>query len=283
MSGSEAVADPLELRAPSTRSVDRRRLRDLIWTTAIFDLRRRYAGSVIGLGWAILEPILWSFVLYLVFTRVIRFGGDVQDYVVVLLLNVLLFWFFRDGARHAMRSLRAKRAVVKSSRVPRVAFPLAAVLGSTLFLPINLFVVFVWILAYGIEPTLTWLLLPVLVLYLLAVTVVVGLLLSALYARWRDTEYFWRPLNRVLFLASGVIFPFELIKGEAFRELAAVNPLCPVFVQAREWIIDPSAPNWIDASGSTLAAILPFAVLLALGVITALAYGPLTRRVAENL
>jgi ABC-type polysaccharide/polyol phosphate export permease len=283
MGSSEGVAERGVLVPPHRAGSDWRRTADLIWATAVFDWRRRYAGSVIGLGWAILEPVLWTAVAYLVFTRILKFGGDIPDYVAMLLLNVMLFWSFRRGVRGAMRSLITKKAIVKSMQVPKVAFGLAGVLTAGLFLPINLAVAFVWILGYGIDPKLSWLLLPVIVAYLALVTIAFGLLLSALYARWRDTEHFWRPLNRVLFLASGVIFPFELIKGELFRTLAAVNPLCPVFVQARQWIIDPQAPSWIEASGSTLSAVLPFATLLVLAAITALVYRPLTRHAAENL
>lgn len=283
------TALPAELREtrpkkPKTKERSRfRQTAELMWATAVFDYRRRYAETAFGVAWGILEPIIYSFVLYLVFTRGLRFGGTIPNYVAMLILNVTLFQWFRGGAKNAMRSLVNRKAWVKSVAIPRMVLVITGVLSATLLLATSLPVAFAWIFSYDIPVTLDWLLFPVLLLYLLGVTIIVGTVLAALFARWRDTAIVWSLMGRILFLTSGVIFPFDFIKGETFQTIAAFNPLCPAFVYARKWMIDTGAPSWPDASGSTLGTWAPFIVLAALGVLAVLIFKPFTRRVAETV
>jgi lipopolysaccharide transport system permease protein len=279
MASRDTVADGAVRARPRTHGW--RRFAELIWATAVFDYKKRYAETVLGLVWGILEPIIYSFVLYLVFTRALRFGGTIENYVAMLILNVTLFQAFRHGTRNAMRSLVSRKAMVKSMRVPRIVLVLAGVFSAGLVLATSLPVAFAWIFGYSVEVTITWLLFPVILLYLLFVTIVVGMVLAALFARWRDTGVIWGLYSRILFLTSGVIFPFEFIKGEEFRTIAAFNPICPAFVQTREWMIDRQAPNWIEASGGGIAVFAPFIVLAGIVLIALLFFNRLTRRAAE--
>jgi ABC-2 type transport system permease protein len=255
---------------------------EMMWATATFDFRRRYAETALGLAWGILEPILYSLVCYMVFTRGLRFGGNVPHYVAMLMLNIMLFRGFREGAKNAMVALVQKRAMV-GVRVPRIVIIFSGILSGLLLMFIGLPVGFAWIIETGVHITLTWLLFPVLLLYLLLVIVVIGFVLAAFYARWRDTQLVWGLYQRVLFLSSGVIFPYELIRGGTFQAIAAFNPLAPVFVQARVWFIDPTAPTWPEAAGSPLSTAAPFIVLGALAVLALLVFRPFTRRVAETV
>jgi ABC-type polysaccharide/polyol phosphate export permease len=168
-----------------------------------------------------------------------------------------------------------------NARVPRTIVVLSGVVSAILVMFIAVPIGFVWIIGDGVKVTVTWLLFPVLVLYLLLATVVVGFVLAAFMARWRDTALVWGLYGRILFLTSGVIFPYEIIKGELFRALAAWNPIAPLFVQARLWLIDPTAPNWPEAAGSTLNMLAPFITLGALAILALIVFRPWTRRVAE--
>jgi ABC-type polysaccharide/polyol phosphate export permease len=80
-----------------------------------------------------------------------------------------------------------------------------------------------------------------------------------------------------------VIFPFEYIPDGWLRTVAALNPLSPIFVEARRWIIDPSAPSWPSAAGNPLAVVLPFLVFAALLAVTIVRFGRQSRTIAEDL
>jgi ABC-2 type transport system permease protein len=280
--------DPLiqpirEIDGPSAIGSDRQRLWQLVWLTSVSAFRHLYVGSSLSYLWLLLQPILFFAVLYTVFTRVLRFGGQVPNYPVLLLFDIVLFQFFSEATTGAMRSFVARGALVRKMQFPRIVMPLSAVLTVGFVLAGNLLVVFVWILGYGVDPTWTWLLLPVTIASLAAVTAVVGVLLSALFVRFRDIAHFWIPFRRMLFYAGPVIFPFEFIPKGILRDVAAFNPLSPIFVEARRWIIDSSAPSWTEVAGGPLATAAPFLVFGALCVTSAVLFTRQARTIAEDL
>jgi len=284
MSNASAAAEPIGLGPNRVdRSERRRRFLDLVWIAATTEFRRRYAESVLGYAWLVLQPLMLFGVLYLVFTRVIRFGGQIPDYAAMLLLNIVFFYFFREATTSAMRSFVARGSIVRSVRVPPLAIPLSAILAVSFIFATNLVVGFGWVIALGVSPRLSWLLLPVLVLYLVALVTVLGIVLAASFARLRDVGMAWLPVLRLLFYASPVVFPFELIPKGFLRDVAAINPLSPLFVELRTWVIDPAAPHWPEAAGSTFATLAPFVSFALICVATFFAYRGTHGRIAERL
>ena len=74
------------------------------------------------------------------------------------------------------------------------------------------------------------------------------MLLSSLYVRFRDVAIIWGVLATALFYGTPVLYPFEFVP-EQFRDLLVLNPLTPLFIEARKLIIDPSAPGAVEAAG----------------------------------
>jgi ABC-2 type transport system permease protein len=117
------------------------------------------------------------------------------------------------------------------------------VVTTSLFnLGLNLVVTFIFILAYGVSPTWTWLLLPVIVVWLLVLTVPVSMILSSLYPRFRDIGIIWAVFSTALFYATPVIYTYEKHDHGTIGTLIGLNPLTPVLGLARRWIITPGAP-----------------------------------------
>jgi len=268
--------------APSRRE-KRRRFLFVVWTAGVATFRRNYAGTILGYAWIILQPLLLFAVLYAIFTRVIRFGGKIPHYEVMLLLNVVFFYFFREAGGTTMRSFVARKRIISTVRVPLLAMPLASILAASFVFGANLVVALVWAIISDVPPQLGWLGIPVLIAYMFAIVVSFGVLLACTYVRVRDIAQVWRPMVRLLFYVSGVIFPFALIPSGFFRTLAAVNPLSPLFVQLRVWVVDSSAPTWPESAGSTIATILPFLVLTLVCIAAAVVYRLTRTAIAESL
>ena len=284
MESAGTFADPVGLTSPTPSRRDRRRrFWFVVWIAGVSTFRRRYAGTILGYAWTILQPVLLFAVLYLVFTRVIRFGGTIPHYEVMLLMNIVFIFFFRRACSSAMRSFVSRKAIVANVRVPPLAMPFAAILAALFIFATSLLVAFVWALFSGVTPQIGWLLTPVLVFYMLVIVTSIGVLLACTYVRVRDVAQVWLPLARLNFYVSGAIFPFAMIPDGIFRTLASINPLCPLFVQLRVWIIQPSAPNWPESAGSTLATILPFVTLTIICILATVFYRAGRTGIAENL
>jgi ABC-2 type transport system permease protein len=233
------------------------------------DFRLSFHGTALGYLWSLARPLLIFGVLLAVFTQVFRFGDQVKDYPALLLLNIMLFTLFSDGSGRAVTSVLVQEGVVRKTQFPRVVIPLSVVLTEVFNFALNMVAVFVFILAYGVEPTWTWLLLPVLIVALLVITVATALLLSGLYPRFRDVALIWSVIATTLFYATPILYPIELAPEE-FRQIVQLNPLTPIFEQANSWIIDPSAPGALGATAGSeyllFASIVIYAAICVLGV-----------------
>lgn len=285
MSGAAATAAPelREIRGPSAFGGGTRRFFDLLWLSALAELRRRYVGSVLGYLWTLLRPLLFFAILYVVFTQVFRFGDQVPNYAVFLILNLMLFEFFAEATSGATRSVLESENVVRKMQFPRIVIPLAVVLTAAMTLCLNLLAAFAVILALGVEPHATWLLLPAILVVLVAFTTGVALVLSSLFVGFRDVEHFWTVGLRALLYGLPILYPIEFVPEGAFRWIVIANPLTPVFEQTRLWITDPAAPTVVEAAGSTALGLLPLTLLVALPVLGLWFFSRQAPRIAEAL
>jgi ABC-2 type transport system permease protein len=194
---------------------------------------------------------------------VFRIGSQVPNYPVLLLLNIVLFGFFQEATTTAVTSIVSQESVVRKTQFPRLVIPLAVVLTTLFNLGLNLVVVFAFILAWGIDPTWTWLLFPLVLVALFVITTAVSMIVSSLYPRFRDTAILWSVAATVLFYGSPVLYPAEKVPS-TFGDILQLNPFTPLLGLARMWVIDPSAPSPVDTAGS-FAALLP-AIAISIGV-----------------
>ena len=127
--------------------------------------------------------------------------------------------------------------------------PLAVVLTTLFNLGLNLVVVLIFILAWGIAPDWTWLLLPAVVVALFGLTMAVSMIVSSLYPRFRDMAILWGVAgHRAVLRHARCSTRLEVVPG-TLRDVIQVNPLSPLFELARLWIIDPTAPGPVVAAG----------------------------------
>jgi ABC-2 type transport system permease protein len=277
-------ADAIALPARRRLAIPERwqRYWHLLWLSAVSDFKRRYAGTVLGYLWTVLRPLLLFAVLYTVVTHILfRFEGRVADYGALLLLNIVLWQFFAEASNGSMRSLTSRGGLVRKMPLPRTVMPLSVVLGTIFVLASNLLVAFVWIVVDGVEPMWTWLLFPFILAALIALTSGVALLLSALYPRFRDIGQIWPTVTRLLFYTT-VLFPIELLP-RVLQDLQSFNPVAPLVVQARVWMIDPDAPGWFEVDKSTFGELMPFIIFATLCVAGWILFARRAGRVAEEI
>ncbi len=231
-----------EVRGPSALGGGWRRSLELLYLMALMEFRRTYFGTALGYLWSLCRPLMLFAVLLAVFTRVLRLSAGIPHYPVLLLLNIVLFGFFQEATSTAVGSVVGQESVVRKTQFPRLVIPLAVVTTSTFNLALNLVVTFVFILALGVSPMWTWLLLPVLFVWLLVLTIAVAVILSSLYPRFRDIGIIWAVFSTALFYATPVIYTFQKHDHGTIGKLIGLNPLTPLLNVARRWIITPGAP-----------------------------------------
>lgn len=262
-----AVGETLELReirGPSAFGGGARRTWDLLWLISITEFRTRYVNTALGYSWSVIRPFLFFGVIYLVVGQVLQFGGGVQNYAELLVLNLVLFQYFQEATAMAVRSIPASEAMVRKMQFPRIVIPLSVNLKAAISLLFNLAGVFLLFLIVGLDPRWTWLLLPVVLAVLVALTTMLSMLLSVAYVRFEDVGQAWSLFLRVLFYATPILYPLDLdLIPESVQEPISANPLTPLLEQARIWVIDGGAPTTVELVGPVWGLLIPLFVGLA--------------------
>jgi ABC-2 type transport system permease protein len=271
-----------DVPGPSALGGGRRRAVELVYLIAATDFKRHYFGTALGYVWSIARPLLLFGVLLAVFTQVFRLGSDVPHYAVLLLFNLVLFGFFQEATAAAVTSIVVQEGIVRKTQFPRLAIPLAVVLTSLFNLGLNLVVVAVFLLAFGVEPAWTWLLLPVVLVLLVAITTAVSMIVSSLYPRFRDLAMIWTVLVTVLFYASPVLYPLEKVPG-TLQDVILLNPLAVLLELARLWIVDPTAPTPSELAGGAVGLLPACAIYVLVCVVAVWVFRREAPRIAEQL
>lgn len=272
-----------EVSGPSALGGGWRRGLELLYLMASTDFKRAYFGTALGYVWTIGRPLMLFAVLLVVFNQALHLGDAVAHYPVLLLLNIVLFGFFTEGAGTALPSIVSAEAIVRKTQFPRLVIPVAAVLTALFNLGLNLVVALVFVVAVGgIAPMWTWLLLPVLVALILVFTVAMAMILSSLYPRFRDVGMIWSVASTALFYATPVIYVLDRF-SPALRRILSCNPLTVILELARKWIIDPHAPGPALAVNSHTFLIIPAGIYVAICLLAVWVFRREAPRIAEAL
>jgi ABC-2 type transport system permease protein len=259
------VSDPAqpvlrEVSGPSALGGGRRRFFDLLLLMSVTEFRRVYFGTVLGYLWSLIRPLALFGILLFVFTQVFKIGSKEADhYPVLLLTGIVLFTFFQESTTNAVGSVVTQEGIVRKTQFPRLVIPLSTVLTGAFNFGLNLIIVLVFLFAFGVTPMWSWLLFPVAVAFLFAITAGVSMMLSALYVRFRDLAIIWQVFAQALFYATPILYPITAFNNPTLEHVLMINPLSVIFEQVRVWLLEPNAPSAVDIAG--WAGLIPAAVI----------------------
>ena len=259
-----------------------RRFMLITFTLAKNEFKVRYFGSVLGYLWSLMRPLMLFGVLYVVFTHVVRFGGDVEHYPLKLLLAIVIWSYFAEVTGQAVNSLVQRESLLRRVPFPPAAIPLSVVLTGAFNFGLNLCVVLVFVAITGIAPAVSWLELIPLVALLLLLSGAVSVLLAVLYVSFRDMAPIWEVATQMLFWGTPIIYVIQTAP-ESVRDLLMMNPLAAIIEQGRHAVIDPSAPTAAAAAGGTARLLIPLAITAAILVASLVLYRRAASTLAERL
>ena len=250
------------------------------------EFKRVYFGTVLGYLWSLIRPLMLFGVLLFVFTQVFKIGSEqVEHYPVMLLLGIVLFTFFQEATTNAVTSVVAQEGVVRKTQFPRLVIPLSTVLTGAFNLGLNLVVVLVFILAFGVDPTWTWLLFPV--------ALCCPLRPHGGGRAWRSrsstcasaTSRSSGPSSR----RCSSTRPRSSIRStpsttRRIEHLLMINPLAVIFEQVRVWILaEPEAPTAVEAAGGVARPAPGAAIFVGVCVFGVWIFNREAPRIAEDL
>lgn len=206
------------------------------------DFRIRYRNMSLGILWSLINPLVMMTVLALIFGRVLG-GSDPhnQPFPVFILCGLVPFNFFVGALMTGATSIVDNAGLIKRVLVPREVVPVAAVLSNCVHLLIQIALLLVMTVAFGLRPNRYWLWLPV--IWALYVAFVCGLALgsSAINVYIRDTRYVLESFTTVLFWLVPIFYSFSIIP-QKYRDIYQFNPVAALVFAMRNILIDGIAP-----------------------------------------
>jgi len=275
-----------QIKGPSAVGTDPRRFWHLTRALAVTEFKLRFFGSVLGYAWQVMRPLMLFGVLYVLFTQIVKIGGDVPMYGVALLLGLVLYTFLSEASGTAVTSIVERENLVRKIEFPRLAVPLSVVLTALFNLALNLGVVVVFLLASGGSVRWSWLELIPLVALLAVLASGLAMLLSALYVRARDLKPIWDVVLQILFYGSPIFYAVETVQASApdwVAKALMLNPFAAILQQARHAVVSPEYDTAAAAIGGTWRLLAPLAVIAVIFVVGYLVFRRAAPRLAEDL
>jgi lipopolysaccharide transport system permease protein len=254
---AETVIEP----RGALRPVDWRELwrsRELLCFLVWRDIKVRYRQTLIGAGWALLQPLAQMLIFTLIFSRAAGISTGEVPYPLFALAGLLPWTFFASSANAAGASLINQSALVTKVYFPRLLVPASCIGVALADLGVGLLLLggaFAW---FGWAPTSSLLLLPVALLPLAGVSLGLGLLLASITVRYRDARIAVPFLLQIGLFATPVLYPASLLPA-SFGWLARANPMAAVIDCFRSVLLGTP----IDTAGMLLSWALAAGLLLA--------------------
>ena len=210
-------------------------LKELVKT----DFKLRYQGSVLGYMWAVLRPMMLFAILYVVFAKILKMGSDIPHYPVYLLAGTVLWSFFSECTSQGIQAIVARGDLLRKISFPKWIIVVSATTTALINFLINLGVVIIFAIINGVTPSLSWLIVPFIVLELYLLSLGISFFLGAINVKYRDISSIWEVFMQALFYAVPVIYPITMVADASplAAKIFLLNPIAQVIQDVRYFLI----------------------------------------------
>jgi len=220
--------------------------RELVYFLTWRDIKVRYKQALLGIAWAILQPLLTMVIFTVIFNRFLGVqpseGIDPKLYPIFSFAALLPWQFFQGALQRSSVSLVVNSNLLTKIYFPRLIIPLSSVAAGLVDFFFSFIILVGLMLFYGVTFTLRLLWLPAFLLLALMAALAVGLWLSALNVQYRDVQHMVPFLLTAWMYASPVVYPLEAIDVSQFwRLMYALNPMVGV-IQGFRWSLFGTNP-----------------------------------------
>lgn len=213
------------------------------------DIRSRYAGSMLGILWTLLYPLLLLLVYFFVFSTILQVKftarGGSGTFALYLLAGLLPWLAFQEGVTRAATAVVDNAGIVKSIHFPAVVLVSSSVLASAFTLVLSLGMLLIALLVTG---TVSWTTVPY-VLLLVSVQMVLafgcGLVTASMHTFLRDTLPILQMIFMLWFYLTPIIYPLSYVP-QRFAAVFAWNPFTPLVTAYRAVLIEGRSPVTMD-------------------------------------
>ncbi len=231
------------------------RYRELVFFLTWRDIKVRYKQALLGVSWAILQPLLTMAIFTLIFGVLLKTPSQDIPYPLFSLTALLPWQLFATALQRSSVSLVGNANLLTKIYFPRLAIPLSSVFAALVDFGVSFVVLLGVMFYYRYWPGWNILWLVPMILLALLTALAVGLWLSALNVQYRDVQHMVPFIIQVWLYASPIVYPIEIIPEGIWRYLYSLNPMVGV-IQGFRWALVGGTPPDVNALISVLVVLI---------------------------
>lgn len=219
------------------------------------EIKRKYARSSLGIIWSVLNPLLNMVVMSLLFSTMFR--RSIENFPIYYLTGQIFWTLFSGGTKSSMTSLVDNKNLLIKAKLPKQTFVLSRVYTSLVNFGYTCIAFVLMLVVFRIRPSLTMLLFPVDVLFVLTISMGVGYILSVTYVFFADVKYLYSVFLTLWMYMSAIFYPIERLP-ESMQSFIGCNPVYVTIAFARECVMYGQVPKtmmWIKLIGWSAGSI----------------------------
>lgn len=249
----EVVIEPKRRLRNELRELWQRR--ELLYFFAWREVRVRYKQTLLGVAWALIQPLVLMGIFTVFFHGVIGVESGDVPYALFAYTGLIYWYFFANGLNATSQSLVMNQAIITKIYFPRLMPTLSASAVPAVDLLCSSFVLGGLLAYYRVLPSSQiWLLFPMLAVLFLTVWGL-GMFLAALNVRYRDVQHTVPFFVQTVFFLTPVIYPISILP-ERLQWLLYLNPLTGVISALRTGLLGYEEVEWLLLGISTLSALV---------------------------
>ena len=242
----------------STWSLNLRELwqhRELLYFLTWRDIKVRYKQTVLGLTWALVQPLAIALTLSLFLGRLAKMPSEELPYPIFAYSGMVVWQLFANALTGSSNSLITNEPLITKVYFPRLIIPLSAVLASLLDFVISLFVLVTFLIYFRILPRAAVATMPLLIFLTVLIALGIGLWLAALNVKYRDVRYTVGFLVQLWFLATPIAYPASVVP-ERWRSWYGLNPMVGAVEGFRWALCGGRAPLLLIALSTCITVVI---------------------------
>ena len=218
--------------------------RDLFFFLVWKDLKVRYAQSILGIGWAVIQPVFSMVVFTVVFGKLAKVTSDGAPYAIFTFVALVPWTYFSNSVQDATASLVSNRNMLTKVYIPRLMFPLTSVIAKLVDYSISLMILIGLMIWFQVVPTVGLFIIPLLTLLMMLSAAGIGMWLSALAVQFRDVKYGSNFLIQLLMYCSPVVYATSIVP-EKYVIFYALNPMVGIIEGFRSAFLATNPMPWL--------------------------------------
>jgi len=231
--------------------------RELLYMLTLRRISVRYKQTIVGVAWVLIQPLIAMTIFNIIFGKLAKIPSGGIPYPIFAYSALVLWGLFSEGLNRSSLSLIGEAQLISKVYFPRLMIPFSAVASAWVDFAISLFLLLPLTFIYGLRPTWSLLLIPVVMVITMILTTGLGVFLAAMNVRYRDFQYLVPFLVQVLLYASPVVYSIEIVPPH-LHFWYYLNPLAGLLDMFRFAVTGQTTYSWLGFSWSIISSLIFF-------------------------